>query len=316
MRWGILGFAAFAALSVASAQEQKPDPTIFRDCADCPEMKIVPAGSFVMGAPESLVNDVKWSTDIERQRLTWETPQVKVTIAQPFAMGVFEITRDQFEAFMKASKRDIKPGCVLWMGDWIRSSDQTWTKNDLGQTGDHPVVCIDWVDAQAYADWLTLKTGRTYYLPSNAQWEYAYRAGTTTAYFWGEDAEGICAYGNVADATLSKKHAGRPSFSCNDKFLYTAPVGMKKPNPWGLYDMTGNAWEWIADCWTTDNKAQASDGAAIQTGDCTHAPLRGGAYGTGPKFTRSSSRGGPDERTNARQGWIGFRLAAMAEKKK
>ena len=125
----------------------------------------------------------------------------------------------------------------------------------------------------------------------------------------------ICAYGNVADATLSSKHAGRESFACTDGFLYTSPVGMKKPNPWGLYDMTGNAWEWIADCWTTNNKAQAKDGSAIKTGDCTRAPLRGGAYGTGPKFTRSSSRGGPDPRTNAHQGWIGFRMAAMAEKK-
>jgi formylglycine-generating enzyme len=314
MRSFVLSVVVLAATS-AWAQEQQADPTVFRDCADCPEMKIVPEGTFMMGAPESLVNEVAWSTDIERQRLTWETPRMPVTIAQPFALGVFEITRDQFEAFMKATKRDIKPGCVLWKGDWIRSPDQTWDKNDLNQRGDHPVVCVDWIDAQAYADWLTIKTGRTYYLPSNAQWEYAYRAGTTTPYFWGTDPEGICAYGNVADSTVSAKHAGRPSFTCTDSFLYTSPVGMKKPNPWGLYDMTGNAWEWIADCWVTDNKATPKDGGAILSGDCTHAPLRGGAYGTGPKFTRSSSRGGPDPRTGARQGWIGFRVAAVAEKK-
>jgi formylglycine-generating enzyme required for sulfatase activity len=314
MRALILSFCVLSA--AALAQEQKPDPTIFRDCADCPEMKIVPAGSFVMGTDETIVDKVKWSTDIERQRLTWETPRMPVTFAQPFALGVFEITRDQFEAFIKATARKIEPGCTLWKGDWIRSSDQTWDKNDLDQRGDHPVVCIDWVDAQAYADWLTLKTGRTYYLPGNAQWEYAYRAGTTTPYFWGDDPEDICAYGNVADAGLTAKHKDRPAFSCTDKFLYTAPVGMKQPNPWGFYDMTGNVWEWIADCWTTDNKAQRADGAAIQAGDCTQAPLRGGAYGTGPKFTRSSSRGGPDPRTGARQGWIGFRIAAVAEKKK
>jgi formylglycine-generating enzyme required for sulfatase activity len=306
---------SLAISAAATAQEQQTDPTIFRDCADCPEMKIVPAGSFVMGAPESLVDEVKWSTDIERQRLTWETPRVNVTIAKPFALGVFEVTRDQFEAFVKATGRTIEPGCTLWKGDWIRSKDQTWAANDLEQRGDHPVVCIDWVDAKAYADWLTQKTGRVYDLPSNAQWEYAYRAGTATPYFWGTDPEGICAFGNVADATLSAKHAGRESFACRDGFLYTAPVGMKKPNPWGLYDMTGNVWEWIADCWTTDNRVTPPDGSPTQAGDCAQAPLRGGAYGTGPKFTRSSSRGGPDPRSGARQGWIGFRVAAAAAKK-
>jgi len=314
MRALIFSFCVFSAAAIA--QEQKPDPTIFRDCADCPEMKIVPAGSFVMGTDASIVDQVKWSTDIERQRLTWETPRMSVTIAQPFALGVFEITRDQFEVFIKATGRKIEPGCTIWKGDWIRSKDQTWDKNDLEQRGDHPVVCIDWIDAQAYADWLTIKTGRTYYLPGNAQWEYAYRAGSTTPYFWGNDPEGICDYGNVADAGLSAKHKDRPAFACTDGFVYSAPVGMKKPNPWGFYDMTGNVWEWIADCWVTDNKAQAPDGAAIQAGDCKQAPLRGGAYGTGPKFTRSSSRGGPDPRIGARQGWIGFRVAAVAEKKK
>lgn len=292
------------------------DPTIFRDCAECPEMKVVPAGTFTMGTAETLLNEIKWKEDIERRRLTWETPEMKVTFARPFALGVFEVTRDQFEAFMKATKHEIKPGCTLWKGDWIRSTDQTWMKNDLDQRGDHPVVCIDWSDAKAYADWLTQITGRVYQLPSNAQWEYAYRAGTTSRYFWGENPNDICAYGNVADATLTAKHPARPGHTCNDGTAYTAPVGIKKPNPWGFYDMTGNAWEWIADCWNEDNKATPADGSPATTGDCTHAPLRGGAYGTGPMYTRSSSRGGPDLRTEARQGWIGFRLVAAAEKKK
>ncbi|MDX2143494.1 MAG: SUMF1/EgtB/PvdO family nonheme iron enzyme [Rhodospirillaceae bacterium] len=313
----LVGGAVSAQTPNQPSQVRPPeDPTVFRDCAECPEMKIVPAGSFTMGAPDSLLSEIKWKEDIERRRLTWETPRVKVTFAKPFALGVFEITRDQFEAFVKATNRKIDPGCTVWKGEWIRSKDQGWNNNELDQRGDHPVVCVDWADAQAYADWLTQITGRAYTLPSNAQWEYAHRAGTTSRYFWGEDPEAICAYGNTADATLAAKHAGRPSNACDDGYLYTAPVGMKKPNPWGFYDMTGNAWEWIDGCFAENNKDTPPDGSPGTAGDCTNVPLRGGAYGTGPMFLRSSSRGGPDPKTNARQGWIGFRVVAAAEKSK
>lgn len=294
--------------------EEDIDPTVIRDCAVCPELKIVPAGAFTMGAPASLVNEVPWERQIDGARVLWESPEKKVTIAKPFAMGAFEVTRFQFGEFVKATARKIDPNCVVWAGDWDRTANgKTWADAGIPQSDDHPVVCVTKEDAEAYAAWLTQKTGRKYFLPTEAQWEYASRAGGQTRHPWGDNPEDACQFANLADATLKAKHPARASHSCDDTYLYTAPAGMKKSNAFGLYDMIGNAWEWVADCWTPNHDALPADGAAVTTGFCAESPLRGGAYGTGPMFTRSSSRGGPDKRTT-RQSWIGFRVAAEVEK--
>lgn len=288
-------------------------PGVFRDCSDCPEMKQLPAGSFTMGAAATQLDQIPWQRQIDGARILWESPQKNVNFAAPFAIGRFEVTRGQFRAFIRASGRAIAPDCVVWAGDWDRSANgKTWADAGIPQRDDHPAVCVSKEDAEAYAAWLTQITGRKYMLPTEAQWEYALRAGTEAVLPWGDNLEDACAYANLADATLSAKHPARPAHSCSDGWLYTAPVGMKKPNAWGLYDMAGNVWEWVADCWTPNHDKLPADGAAVMTGFCGESPLRGGAYGTGPMFTRISSRGGPDARTT-RQSWIGFRVAAEVQ---
>lgn len=288
-------------------------PGVIRDCALCPEMQVIPAGSFVMGGPADQVNTLEWTRGISGARILWESPEVEVTIAKPFAVGRFEVTRDQFAEFVNATGHETQPHCVVWAGDWDTSdNNKSWADPGIPQGSDHPVVCVSKNDAEAYAAWLTEMTGRRYHLPTEAQWEYASRAGGTSAYPWGEDGSEACTYGNIADATLGAAHPARAHQTCNDSYLYTAPVGMRAPNGWDLYDMTGNVWEWVADCWTPNHDALPNDGSAVSTGWCGESPLRGGAYGTGPLFTRSSVRGGPDPVT-MRQSWIGFRVAAEME---
>lgn len=321
-----VAFAACAAQSPTPSSTTSSDPLqvvrdqdndlpagFIRDCAVCPELKVIPAGSFTMGAPADQVNTLPWTRQISGARILWESPQKTITIAKPFALGVFEVTQDQFSEFVSATGHQPLPHCVVWAGDWDTSDNgKSWADPGIPQTADHPVVCVSKNDALAYVAWLTEITGRRYALPTEAQWEYASRAGSTTPYPWGEHGTDACMHGNVADATLGASHPARAHQSCDDSYLYTAPAGMHLPNGFGLYDMIGNAWEWVADCWTPNHDALPSDGSAVSTGFCDESPLRGGAYGTGPLFTRSSTRGGPDKH-DVRQSWIGFRVAAEVE---
>ncbi len=288
-------------------------PGVFRDCAVCPEMKFLPPGSYTKGSPASLVNELDWERHISGVRILWESPQVDITIEKPFAIARFEVTRDQFAEFVKATGHETQPHCVVWAGDWDTGENgKSWRDPGIPQASDHPAVCVSKNDARAYAAWLSEITGRTYRLPTEAEWEYASRAGSTTVYPWGDDGSEVCRYGNIADATMGGAFPARAHQTCNDTWLYTSPAGMFEPNAWGLYDMIGNAWEWVADCWMPNHSAMPGDGAAVSTGFCDESPLRGGAYGTGPLFTRSATRGGPDPE-DMRQSWIGFRVAAEAE---
>lgn len=323
MRLGTLILVGLVAVSISACAQQSDDsvqvtrdldgdlgPGVFRDCAMCPEMKMLPTGTFTMGASADQVSTLPWQRGISGARILWESPEKTVTFTQPFALGRFEVTRDQYGEFVRATNHQTTPHCVVWAGDWDTSDNgKTWADAGIPQSGDHPVVCVSKNDAEAYVVWLTKITGRPYTLPTEAQWEYASRAGSTTPYPWGEDGTEACTYGNIADATLAAAHPARASQSCDDTYLYTAPAGLHQPNAWGLYDMIGNAWEWVADCWTPNHDAVPDDGSAVSTGFCDESPLRGGAYGTGPLFTRSSTRGGPDKH-DVRQSWIGFRVAA------
>ncbi|UVO50689.1 formylglycine-generating enzyme family protein [Sphingomonas sp. SUN019] len=175
---------------------------------------------------------------------------------------------------------------------------------------DHPVACISWNDATAYAAWLSKKTGKAYRLPSEGEWEYAARAGSTTARFWGGDRDRACQYSNIGDRTAQSAFAWRDDpqyeFICTDGHAAYAPVGSFKPNAFGLHDTQGNVYEWTADCFNETNDRQPADGSARVLDDCAQRSLRGGGFGYYPHYERTSFRIGT--KPGYHSFLLGFRL--------
>ena len=205
---------------------------------------LIKAGEFLMGSP-----------DTDKDAYDIEKPQHRVRITRPFYLGVHEVTRGQFRMFVDDSgyqteaEKDGKGG-YGWNEEakkFEQNPRYTWLNPGFEQTDLHPVVNVSWNDAVAFAEWLGKKEGKTYRLPTEAEWEYACRAGTTTRFFCGDDAEGLAEVGNVADGTAKAKHPDWTwAIAAQDGFVYTSPVGHYPPNAWGLHDMHGNVREW---CW-------------------------------------------------------------------
>ncbi len=262
----------------AAAREREPGHE-FRDCEECPRMVVVPAGEFEMGSPPS-----------EEGRFDGEEEPVRrVRIGEPFAIGIHEVTRGEFARFVSAAGRETGNSCLSRDGEkFVERPGATWRNPGFGQTDDHPVVCVSWDDAVAYAGWLSGETGHEYRLPSESEWEYAARAGTRTARWWGEDASGQCAHANGAagETSVDWRHEG-----CEDKHVRTAPVGSFPANGWKLRDMLGNVWEWTRDCWNEDYAAAPSDGSAREAGDCRSRVFRGGSWNSEPRYLRAAIRG-------------------------
>lgn len=279
-----------------AAGQQRPGE-VFKDCSDCPEMVVVPAGSFEMGSPS-----------FEAGRRENDGPVHRVAVAE-FALGRTEITRGQFAAFVTAT--GYQAGDKCWMLDGGKPEERSWRNPGFPQEDSHPVVCVNWNEAGAYAEWLSRKTGKRYRLPSEAEWEYAARAGTSTARFWGESPDQACTYANVMDATGKSQVPGVTweAHNCNDGSAYTAGVGSYKANPFGLYDMIGNASEWTQDCWNESYNGAPGDGSAWTSGDCGRRVLRGGSWDDGPRNARSAKRNGGG--TSSWDYDLGFRLARM-----
>ena len=238
--------------------------TVFRDCPTCPEMVVVPAGRFQMGCVSG------------RDCRDDERPVHGVEVAS-FALSKHEITFDEYDTFVQATGHR-------------RPSDRGWGR------GGRPVINVFWEDAEAYAAWLSRETGEEYRLPSESEWEYAARAGTTTRYSWGQG-------------------VGRNRANCDGCGSWwdderTAPTGSFVANGWGLHDMHGNVWEWVADCWHENYERAPRDGSAWTSGgDCGRRVLRGGAWIDSPTSLRSADRlrtprGGPRILD-----FIGFRVA-------
>jgi formylglycine-generating enzyme required for sulfatase activity len=257
----------------------------FKDADFAPEMVVVPAGKFTMG-----------TTDSEIARLTKEygdyfkdeAPQHEVTIPQPFAIGRYAVTFDEWEAAQKDKDWQRITGRAPYSPD-----DQGWGK------GRRPAVDVCWDDAQAYVKWLSEKTGKGYWLPSEAEWEYACRAGTRTAFWWGDTI-----------STAQANYDGNHTYWGGQKGEYrqkTVPVDSFEPNPWGLYQVHGNVWDWVEDCWHKDYHNAPSDGSAWTSGDCTYRVLRGGSWNIDPLLLRAARRGGYSPGT--RYGNVGFRVA-------
>jgi formylglycine-generating enzyme required for sulfatase activity len=267
--------------TMPATDARQPGKT-FKDCDDCPEMVVVPAGSFQMGSPSS-----------EAERYPGEDPVHKVTIARDFALGKTHVTRGQFAQFVNATGHDAGGKCYTFEnGKYAEHSERSWRGPGFAQKDDHPAVCLNWSDAKAYVEWLSRKTGKNYRLPSEAEWEYAARAGTTTVRFWGDSPDQACSHANVMDSTGKEKVPGVTweGHNCSDGYAYTSPAASFKPNAFGLYDMIGNTWEWTEDCWNENYNGAPSDGSAWTRGECLKRVLRGGSWYFTPRYARSATR--------------------------
>ncbi|MBL8710795.1 MAG: SUMF1/EgtB/PvdO family nonheme iron enzyme [Rhodospirillaceae bacterium] len=285
--------------STGRSQEQRPPQPgeIFRDCPDCPEMAAIPAGRFVMGTPDG--NEVRQDD---------EGPAHEVTIPAPFALATREVTRGEFAAFIKATARSVKD-CWFADGDEGRMAPEgDFRDAGFAQSDDHPAVCVSWEDAVAYAAWLSDRTGFAYGLPTEAEWEYAARAGRATTWPWGDDnPDGGCSFANGLDVTGDRENPGNGASACEDGVAFTAPVGSFAANGFKLHDMLGNVWEWVVDCYAPGYAGAAADGSAQVGAGCESRVARGGSWLENPWDMRLARRYAvpPDGRENI----IGFRLA-------
>lgn len=273
---------------------------VFRDCPDCPEMVVVPSGSFRMGGPPG-----------ETGRQDNEGPQHWVEIGQPFAMGVYEVTRGQYFNFLVATNRTWSDTCVTFEGGEIEErEDRSWQNPGFHQTDQHPVVCVSWDDAREYVNWLSLQTGEMYRLLSESEWEYAARAGTSTARYWGNSESDQCLHANGLDSSTDLVgRSGR--VGCRDGYPATSPAGTFTTNPFGAHDVLGNVWEWTQDCWADSYGSDSDDGRSRQIAGCENRVIRGGSWINGPTFLRSARRDRipPGRRFNV----VGFRIGRAVE---
>lgn len=295
----------FWSFAKAGIKEPSAAPgSVFRDCPQCPLLVVLPAGSFLLGTPP----EHQIPTEVPA-----ELSPLEVLIPQPIAMGRYEVTRGEYAVFARATGRDkALVRCRTWVEarKGFRDLDITWDAPNIPAqpTDRHPAVCIDWHDAAAYAQWLSDRTGQRYRLPSEAEWEYAAKAGTRTLRPWGNDPNAGCAFVNANDASTAARYPlGWSGVSCNDGFADVAPVGSLRPNAFGLYDMLGNVWEWAEDCSTLDYIGRASDAQPwVWEGGCRRRIQRGGGWSTGPERSRPGFHG--DGQMDDRADFAGFRV--------
>ena len=267
---------------------------VFRDCPICPLMKALPAGQFTQGAAQEDAD----ATALER-------PRHAVNIAYPLGMGVYEITVGEYREFAEATHHR-SAGCQTYDGTWQARSELNWNNVGYAQTANYPVVCVSWRDASEYAAWLSRKTSQRYRLPSDSEWEYAARAGSAASRPWSSNTAAACTAANVADQTAAKQFPGWKVHPCSDGYVYSSPVGSFQPNEFGLYDMLGNVFEWVQDCWHEDYRGAPTDGSAWLTGDCSQRGLRGGSWFTAPALVSTSARNRFED--TYRSNSVGFRL--------
>ena len=270
--------AARNAAGAGGGAEPSPPEGAFRDCEECPWMVEIPAGSFLMGSPES--EEGRWES---------EGPRRRVDVAA-FAAGVYEVTFDEWEACVEAGGCGYSP------------------PSDIGPRGTTPVMWVKWEHAQEYAAWLSRATGERYRLLSEAEWEYAARAGSAAARFWGESSLDQCRYANGYDRVGHEVIGNlyREPVDCDDGHGDRAPVGSYPPNAFGLHDMLGNVLEWTQDCWNGSYEGGPLDGSAWESGNCDVRVLRGGDYLDESGWLRTGSRVALAPITNS---GIGFRVA-------
>jgi formylglycine-generating enzyme required for sulfatase activity len=261
----------------------------FKDCDTCPEMVVIPSGEFTMGSPKS-----------QEGRSDSEEPQHKVIIDKPLAAGRYAVTRGEFTAFVSETKHTTGDKC--WTYDnakWAERTGRSFHNSGFAQDDRHPVVCANWGDAKAFVAWLSKKTSQPYRLLTEAEREYATRAGTSTPFWWG-----------ASISTAQANYDGNQTYgggSEGEWRMKTVAVDSFRPNPWGLYNVHGNVWEWVEDCWHENYEGAPANGSAWTSGGCAYRILRGGSWCYVPRVLRSAARDrlAPDSRYSN----LGFRVA-------
>jgi formylglycine-generating enzyme len=252
-----------------------------RDCNHCPEMVVIPAGTAILGAAAD-----------DKFRRPDELPERRFAVRQSFAVSRYEITRDQYEAFVRATNRTVGGDCLTdrhKRGDWQYDAATTFRDPGFAQAGDHPVACVNWQEAEAYVTWLNSQTDGGYRLLTEAEWEYVARAGATQnlVYPWGNDPTQGCPFANVFDRTALQAYAGMDTsgykvfdpMDCADGLLNTSPAGSKQPNAFGVYDIVGNVAEWVADCYSPNRDQLSDTGVPPVQGECARL-IKGGSWGS------------------------------------
>ncbi len=271
-----LAMIAVGLLAAGVARAEEHQDREFTECVDCPVMVGIPAGKFVMGSPAHEVG-----------RFDAEGPQHAVSV-RAFALGKFDVTSKQFLLFLSSTAYQPQPCNTILNMRWHNDGSGHAYPPEEVEPPNWPAVCLDWHDAQAYIDWLNararaahpeLKSAKgPYRLPTEAEWEYAARGGTTTSRWWGGDIGSGNADCNGCGSTFDNH--------------VLADVDSFKPNPFGLYGILGTAWQWTADCWHPSYVGAPVDGRAWTGGDCSKHVIRGGSWDNVPLFIRSAARSG------------------------
>jgi formylglycine-generating enzyme required for sulfatase activity len=269
------GFMLLAAANVSAEARRGAVATSFKDCAVCPELIEVLAGSFTMGSPDS-----------EPGRYPNEGPQRSITFAHPFAVGRYSVTFSEWDACVADG------GCGGY-----RPDDSSWGREK------QPVINVSWEDATLYTQWLSSKTGKRYRLPSEAEREYFARAGTKDCFWWG------CTV-VPAQANYNHRQNDRYGGVLGEPPRKTLPVDSHAPNPWGLHNVHGNIWEWTDDCWPLTLAEKPADGSVSKSDECEWRAVRGGSFSDFVRITRSSARLGFGKASRASN--IGFRIVRDA----
>jgi len=275
-----------------------PARQVLRDCPDCPELAVLPRGSFRMGATPG-EEELEGVPCDERAR---SSPQVMVQVARDFAIGRFEVTRGEYAAFVREAGEASPSSCM----SVARQPARSWRDPGFAQDDRHPAVCVSWDDAQRYVAWLSRRTSKRYRLPSEAEWEYAARAGMEWPRPWTGGLGAYCEHANIFDRSGRRGLRGAADATvapCDDGFDVTARIGSFRANAFGLHDMIGNASEWVSNCWSP------SLAAAAITGDhaCELRSVRGGGWLTAPRDARPAFRSLYP--ADVRAAHIGFRVA-------
>lgn len=280
---------------------------MFSDCMQCPQMVVIPDGQSLIG---SNINDNEkghYSAG-EAGRGATEKPEFTVTLPQ-FSLSKTEITRGQFKKFIESSSYSPSAGCwVFKTALWKFYKKRNWENPGFKQDDNHPVVCVNWNDAQAYVEWLSDKVDKTYRLASEAEWEYAARGGNETTFAWGNSISRACEFNNVYDIlghqTIKSKWL--KNVPCEDGAIYTNSVAQYKANGFGLYDMSGNVMEWVDDCWFNHHDVSNTTGKSRRGGVCTKRVQKGSNYQFSQLSLRPAARW--SDEPNDRTIYVGFRV--------